>query len=99
MPSERMPISALLSEEFSDVEIWYEDDAVHIDVSALSAPDPLVATLRLIERPDVGGLIVFHNDREPVHLFAELLELGWAWRVETDRPGVFSMRIFREPTK
>jgi len=96
MSPERFPISDLLSTDFLNAKIWHEDGLIHIDVSALPAPDPFVAALRLIEHPGIGDEIVFHNDREPVHLFTELLEQGWTWRVETDRPGEFRMRVIRE---
>jgi len=96
MSPERFPVNDLLSEDFLNAEIWWEDGRVHIDVSALSAPDPFVAVIRLVEQPGIGDEIVFHNDREPVHLFPELIEQGWTWRVETDRPGEFCMRMIRE---
>ena len=96
MPSERIAVSDLRPEDFLNAEIWREDGVIHIDVRALPAPDPFVAALRLIEHPGTGDEIIFHNDREPVHLFPELLEQGWTWRVETDRPGEFCMRVIRE---
>jgi len=95
MSLERFPVSHLLSKDFLNAEIWQEDGLIHIDVRALSAPDPFVAVMRLIEHPGIDDEIVFHNDREPVHLFPELLEQGWTWRIETDRPGEFRMRVIR----
>ncbi len=96
MCSRRIPSDDLKGEDFLGAEIWREDGVVHIDVSNLPPPDPFVAVMRLIAEPEIGNEIVFHNDQEPVHLFPELMDLGWGYRVESDRPGEFCMRIIRE---
>jgi len=82
-------------DDFLNAKVWREAGVIHIDVSTLRAPDPFVATLRLVACPDIGNEIVFHNDREPVHLYPELNELGWECRTESDQPGKFCMRIIR----
>lgn len=97
MPAQRTQIEGIDPGQLMGASIWAEGDAVHIDVSALQAPDPFVATMKLLEHPAVGDLVVFHNDREPVHLFPELLDLGWSYHVEVDQPGSFRMSIVRVP--
>ena len=84
------------SEDFLDAKLWRDGGIVHIDVSDLPAPDPFVAIMRLIAHPAVGDTVVFHNDQEPVHLFPELLDIGWTYRIEVNRPGSFRMSLFRD---
>jgi hypothetical protein len=96
MPDQRTAIDELAVEDFLGAQVWREEGLIHIDVSDLPAPDPFVAVMRLLEWPDVGDQIIFHNDLKPVHLFPELLDQGWGYRTEVDRPGVFRMSVFRE---
>jgi hypothetical protein len=98
MKSEHQTIDNFRLEEFLGASIWVEDGTIHIDVSALPAPDPFVAIMKLLEHPNVGDVVVFHNDREPVHLFPELLDLGWSYITEIDQPGTFRMSIIRGST-
>ncbi len=61
---------------------WHEGDALHVDTRGLLPPEPMVAILgRLDQTPPPARLIAF-LDREPVHLFPELLERGWQWKAE-----------------
>ncbi len=54
-----------------------------IDVRGLVPPAPMVAVIELIERPGLGGEVIVSFPREPVHLFPELTERGWAWEMMT----------------
>ncbi|MBF0252089.1 MAG: DUF2249 domain-containing protein [Alphaproteobacteria bacterium] len=58
---------------------WQEDDGVHLDLRGLHPPQPMIEVLREIE----GGArvtIILHMDRDPIPLYAELEERGWAAR-------------------
>lgn len=50
---------------------------LHLDVRDLPAPEPLVATLRLIDTLASPEPVVFHHDRDPGMLYPELAERGW----------------------
>jgi hypothetical protein len=57
---------------------WQEAGAWHIDVRGLAPPQPLVAVLRLVESVTDATPIVVHHDRDPVLLYPQLAERGWA---------------------
>ncbi len=59
-------------------------EGIHIDVRDLAPPDPMVGILSLIEQPDIDDHVIVHLDREPVFLYPELAERGWAHEVVTD---------------
>jgi len=83
------------SDDFMGARIWRGSDCLHIDVSTLHAPDPFVATMRLILHPAVGDQIIFHNDRDPVHLYPELLEKGWIAEPMPSEDGSFILNLIR----
>ncbi len=56
---------------------WHEADGVHIDVRGLPPPEPMVAILALLDRPDTQDRVIVHHDREPIFLYPELAERGW----------------------
>jgi hypothetical protein len=60
---------------------WRTSHGYHIDVSDLSPPEPMVAILQLIEQPGFTGPVIVHHNREPVHLYPELVERGWDFEV------------------
>ena len=74
---------------------WREPDGFHIDVSELSPPEPMVAVLELIERPGLEGPVIFHHNREPVHLYPELIERGWEYETISSAPGEICLKITR----
>ena len=84
------------ADDFSGARIWRGNDGLHIDVTNLPPPDPLVATLRLIMHPGAGDVVIFHNDRDPVHLYAELMEQGWAAHMLDDTDGAIILKLQRE---
>ena len=49
--------------------LWTTPDGVHLDVRGLECPAPMVQTLGLIERGDVGNVIIVHLDQEPLFLY------------------------------
>ncbi len=74
---------------------WQAVDGYHIDVSNLDPPEPLVAILELIERPDMDGPVIFHHIREPVHLYPELNERGWQHEIIKNIPGEVCLKLTR----
>ncbi|MBI5720553.1 MAG: DUF2249 domain-containing protein [Burkholderiales bacterium] len=83
-------------------KVWSAPDGVHIDVRGLAAPQPLTQILRLVIEVHQGSLastastasaIIVHHDRDPVHLYPELLQLGW-WAERIDgEPGEVRLRL------
>ena len=61
--------------------LWTTSDGVHLDVRGLECPAPLVQTLGLIERNDVGNVVIVHLDQEPLFLYPELDDRGWSHEV------------------
>ena len=61
--------------------IWTTPDGVHLDVRGLECPAPMVQTLGLVERDDVGNVIIVHLDQEPLFLHPELDDRGWSHEV------------------
>jgi len=66
---------------------WQENGLLHIDVRELGPPEPMVAILFHIEKPETTGPVIVHHFCEPIYLYPELAELGWAHEIiagETD---------------
>lgn len=53
-------------------------EVVQIDVRGLAPPEPMVAILALCAKVPPGTRIVVRLDRDPVFLYPELAEHGWA---------------------
>jgi len=66
---------------------WMEQDGLHIDVRELDPPDPMVAILGQLDRAGQAGPVTVHHDRQPIYLFPELAERGWACRQIPGEPG------------
>jgi len=66
---------------------WNEHDGLHIDVRGLGPPDPMVAILGHLEMPGQAGPVTVHHDRQPIFLFPELAERGWACERIPGEPG------------
>ncbi|MCW5657177.1 MAG: DUF2249 domain-containing protein [Burkholderiaceae bacterium] len=75
---------------------WSEADAEHIDVRGLSPPQPLIAIVRLIESVDDARAVVAHLDRDPVMLYPELAERGWAARRMPAPSGEVRLKLTRD---
>ena len=74
-------------------EQWTQDDGIHIEVRGLDPPHPFVLIVKLVESLVVPSAIVVHHDRDPVPLYAELAQRGWAaQRIDGDS-GEFRLRL------
>jgi uncharacterized protein DUF2249 len=58
--------------------LWRTPDAVHVDLRGLEPPEPMVTILRMIDEGEVDTALVAHFDREPIFLYPELEDRGWA---------------------
>jgi len=76
---------------------WVEDGVPHIDVRGLEPPQPMVAIMRVLEGPERVESLVAHLDREPIYLFPELDERGWAHEILAREPGAVRLAIRRRP--
>jgi hypothetical protein len=57
-------------------------DAIHIDVRGLNPPEPMIAILQMIDSGQAdGAALIAHLDREPIFLYPELEDRGWAHEV------------------
>jgi hypothetical protein len=74
---------------------WRAEGVVHIDVRGLEPPQPLVAILALLERPDCGDEVIVHHSRDPVFLYPELAERGWEWERVPAAEGEVRLRLTR----
>jgi hypothetical protein len=75
---------------------WSDADGEHIDVRGLSPPQPLVAIVGLIESIDEARTVVAHLDRDPLMLYPELAERGWAAQRLDAPPGEVRIRLTRD---
>jgi hypothetical protein len=80
---------------------WSDADGEHIDVRGFSPPQPLVAIVRLIEDIEASGVprvVIAHLDRDPLMLYPELAQRGWAASALPAAPGeAVRLRLQREP--
>src|SRR5512139_2466346 len=59
--------------------IWRTADAAHIDVRSLETPEPMIAILQALDSGEVDTALIAHLDREPIFLYPELDDRGWAY--------------------
>lgn len=76
---------------------WSAADGLHIDVRGLAPPEPMVAILAQIEKPDVTGPVIVHHFREPIYLYPELAERGWAHEIVPGEPDEVRLILTRRP--
>jgi hypothetical protein len=74
---------------------WRTADATHIDVRGLTAPQPMVAILKLLQTAADGEVVVAHFDRDPRFLYPELAERGWQADPVPGEEGEVCLRLFR----
>ena len=74
---------------------WRTADATHLDVRGLSAPQPMVAILRLLQTAAEGEAFVAHLDRDPQFLYPELAERGWQAEPVPGEEGEVCLRLTR----
>lgn len=60
---------------------WRTADAAHIDVRGLEAPEPMIAILQALDSGVVDTALIAHLDREPIFLYPELDDRGWAYEL------------------
>jgi len=72
---------------------WADPDGWHIDVRGLPPPQPLVAILRLIDSTPTLRVLIVHHDRDPMLLYPELAERGWAAERIEGAPGEVRLRL------
>jgi hypothetical protein len=60
---------------------WRTADAAHIDVRGLEAPEPMIAILQALDSGEVDTALIAHLDREPIFLYPELDDRGWAYEL------------------
>jgi hypothetical protein len=58
--------------------VWQTLDALHVDVRGLEPPEPMVSILQMIDGGKVASVLIAHLDREPIFLYPELDDRGWA---------------------
>ncbi|HEY4646084.1 MAG TPA: DUF2249 domain-containing protein [Steroidobacteraceae bacterium] len=66
------------AEKPQDSRIWNDADGRHLDVRGLECPNPMVEILGLIDRGEAGDVLIVHLDQEPLFLYSELDDRGWA---------------------
>ncbi|MFE6075916.1 DUF2249 domain-containing protein [Paenibacillus sp. NPDC057886] len=66
---------------------------VVLDNRGLEPPQPMMRTLAALERCKPGEVVLIHNDRVPVFLIEELVNLGCLYTVEDQADGTAKVRI------
>lgn len=56
---------------------WTDADGVHLDLTGLEPPAPMLAVMAEINVSDAP--LTLHMDREPIFLYPDLQEKGWVW--------------------
>lgn len=79
------------------VAVTFEDGVPHLDLRHLLPPQPAVAILTFLERPDAGDQVVVRMPRDPIFLYPELAGRGWTWEALGVEPGDVRLRLFRKP--
>jgi hypothetical protein len=79
---------------------WRTAEGLHIDVSGLDPPEPMVAILSLIDGGEVEEALIAHLDREPIFLYPELDDRGWSYELvpscgDSGCPGEVKLRMVR----
>jgi hypothetical protein len=65
----------------SDSRIWRTPDATHVDLRGLEPPEPMVTILQMLDGGEVDTVLIARFDREPIFLYPELDDRGWAHEV------------------
>lgn len=69
--------------------------AIQLDTRGMEPPGPLVLILNRLETLGADQRLVAHIDREPLLLFPELVERGWAYEGAPQADGSFIISISR----
>lgn len=73
----------------------FEGGVAHLDVRGLPAPQPMVAILSCCAQAPPGASLVVSLDRDPVFLYPELAERGWAATRIAGDTGEVRLRVER----
>lgn len=71
------------------------EQTIQLDTRGMDPPGPLLRILNTLETLGAGQRLIAHIDREPLLLYPELLERGWAYDGASQPDGSFIIRIFR----
>ncbi|WP_085992620.1 DUF2249 domain-containing protein [Oceanobacillus senegalensis] len=64
-----------------------------IDNRGLQPPQPMMRTLKTLEKMKPGETLAIINDRRPMFLYEELNELGYQHETEPQEDGSFKITI------
>ncbi len=64
-----------------------------LDNRGLEPPQPMIRTLEKLESLGAGDVLTIHNDRVPVYLLPQLLDLGASYTVDEQDDGSAIVRI------
>jgi uncharacterized protein (DUF2249 family) len=67
-------------------EIW-PDPSLHLDLTDLDPPEPMVRILSAADRMEPGEVLFALLSREPLFLFPELMKRGHQWAGNLDETG------------
>lgn len=68
-----------------------------LDNRGLEPPQPMIRTLEKLESLEAGDVLTIHNDRVPVYLLPQLLDLGASYTVDEQDDGSAIVRITKSP--
>jgi uncharacterized protein (DUF2249 family) len=68
---------------------------VHVDVSELAPPEPMVRILEAAAQLGAGQTLVVQHARRPVFLYPQLEAQGYQHQTEELGPGSVRLRIWR----
>ncbi|WP_316569839.1 DUF2249 domain-containing protein [Neobacillus sp. YIM B06451] len=66
-----------------------------LDNRGLEPPQPMMRTLKALEKLKDNETLTIINDRRPMFLYEQLEELGFNQRTEEQNDGSFKIEIFR----
>lgn len=78
-----------------DTDAAPAQQAIQLDTRGMDPPGPLLCILNTLETLGVGQRLIAHIDREPLLLYPELVERGWAYEGTSQPDGSFIIRISR----
>ncbi|SCA55531.1 hypothetical protein MTBPR1_100172 [Candidatus Terasakiella magnetica] len=73
-----------------------KDNCVFADLTGLSAPTPMVGTLKILEQLSTEQHFEGLYPHSPIQLFPHLNENGWSWEVLEKTPKGVTLKIFKE---
>ena len=73
------------------------DGTMSIDVRGLQPPQPLIGILSVLDGPDAPDTLIVIHDRDPLLLYPELEDRGWAWETIPAPEGELHLRLTRNP--